>query len=630
MDELTPNPDDCKRFEPNQFKKEKCKNCGRPWQQHLGVITQAQVDAYVSVRQKEEQDKKDKEAAAKAKLKAKAVAKKKAAQAVEDNWLFDGSQAAEAEKDDDSEDDDLGFRMFSAGEFGAAPVESRQARNSEIGKPLKVKNLIDFGECDVPDEDEPPPNQSMSAPPMEAAPSSFGGSGPRDSPTAGPSSLPSSSSLPSGGLYPPQSMTEAPPHDIVEDLLGQVEHLRCQLADANEERSIQVAIVRDEVAEKQLIIEDLKRRRTEDEARTAAAEAAAEAQAQRIADLESSGASASSAPTAELEQLRAANEAHVQRIAELESSSREVPSQASTAELEQLRTSNAELAQQMRDAAAEIERLRAGATAPPAPSTEESQEVERLRAEVQEIRHSSAQQDLLVQELRRCNAQLEEALKAAQAQAAQAQAPPPAAQEVAAVWSTATVALISELHGVSAQTRQLLAEDAASVGPSAVEVDRDPEAALKQLLEASLAARAAAERSSEERRRLEAKVSEAQAAAAAAITISASAAAAALPPSPARPAPAAQAPPTSASAAPSTASAGESAAAPASASPASPEGPLASPEAQAAAQAVGRQAAQALREVRQNAERQLAWLTKRIKQSEFGAAPLVDRGGGGD
>merc|ERR1719456_1773100 len=116
MDELVPNPDNCPRFEPNQFKKEKCKNCGRPWQEHQGVITQAQVDVYTASKKKAAEDKAAKEAEAKAKAKAKIAAKKKAQQAVEDEWLFDGSKAAADDKDDDS-DDDLGFRMFSAGEF---------------------------------------------------------------------------------------------------------------------------------------------------------------------------------------------------------------------------------------------------------------------------------------------------------------------------------------------------------------------------------------------------------------------------------------------------------------------------------------------------------------------------------
>jgi len=51
MDELVENPDGCTRFEPNAFKRVKCKQCGRPWHEHKGVITEAHVDGMVKLSQ---------------------------------------------------------------------------------------------------------------------------------------------------------------------------------------------------------------------------------------------------------------------------------------------------------------------------------------------------------------------------------------------------------------------------------------------------------------------------------------------------------------------------------------------------------------------------------------------------
>lgn len=58
-------------------------------------------------------------------------------------------------------------------------------------------------------------------------------------------------------------LDEQPGDSVQEELLAEVQHLRQMLADANEEKNIQVAIVRDEVAEKQSLVEDIARQRME-------------------------------------------------------------------------------------------------------------------------------------------------------------------------------------------------------------------------------------------------------------------------------------------------------------------------------------------------------------------------------
>mmetsp|Transcript_120285 Transcript_120285/g.256740 ORF Transcript_120285/g.256740 Transcript_120285/m.256740 type:complete len:469 (-) Transcript_120285:67-1473(-) len=263
MDTLTPNPDNCTHFEANPFKKEKCKHCGHPWTAHKGVISPETVAGYMSAKQKAEEDKLQKEADAKEKARAKALAKKKRNQSQDDEWLFDGKeQAAEGDSDDD-----LGFRMFSRDDLDSAPLEQPER---VAFKPLKVVNLIDFDECDVA-EDEPAPvvagagvSSGHGAAPgaadptaakLEASHGAAIASTPRQSIAGGVG----------GGMRTPDQVPMVRAQQD-EELLTEIQHLRQMLADSNEEKSIQVAIVRDEVAEKQQLIEDLLRRRAETDA----------------------------------------------------------------------------------------------------------------------------------------------------------------------------------------------------------------------------------------------------------------------------------------------------------------------------------------------------------------------------
>jgi len=267
-----PNPDRCQRFEPNAFKKEKCKNCGRPWQEHLGVISQELVDGYVQAKQKATSEREKKEAEAKAKARAKAVAKKKAVQAVEDEWFFDGPKDDNA-MGDDSEDDDQAFRMFSRDDLDSAPIERRQARGSETNKPLKVVNLIDFGECNVTEEPMSfgaaaasssdrglgGVTHRLSCPsllPFAGKPSA--GSAGSDSPILASTSRRSEPALSLHSLGPPMD-AEFPQQELESEL----QHLRQMLKDANEEKSIQMEIAGDEVAAKQQVIDTLSRERSD-------------------------------------------------------------------------------------------------------------------------------------------------------------------------------------------------------------------------------------------------------------------------------------------------------------------------------------------------------------------------------
>mmetsp|Transcript_1382 Transcript_1382/g.3044 ORF Transcript_1382/g.3044 Transcript_1382/m.3044 type:complete len:643 (-) Transcript_1382:265-2193(-) len=259
MDEsqLTPNPDKCPKFDPNPFKKEKCKNCARLWNEHLGVISEELARGFIQAME----DKRQKEVAAKAKAaaKEKAVARgKKPNKAVEDDWLFGGSNDACAADVADDSDDDMGFRMFSRDDLAAVkpPPQQREAA------PLKVVNLIDFGECDIAEED-PSPHSAVGAP--ESV----------------------STATPQGEAdmeTPPRLRTAAEQSATQESLLEEIQHLRQMLSDADEERNIQVAIIRDEVVEKEQAIEALKRQRIE--AEEALSQVSAELQAKKAAEKE--------------------------------------------------------------------------------------------------------------------------------------------------------------------------------------------------------------------------------------------------------------------------------------------------------------------------------------------------------
>lgn len=293
--ELTANPDGCAKFDPNPFKPEKCKNCTHLWRQHLGVIDDAIVQRHVGALRKAADDKQKAEEEVKAKAKAKKLAKQKQNAAVEDEWFFDGSKESTHAAEVDS-DDDVGFQMFTPDCMPSSNLDKRQAEI--VNKPLKVVNLIDFGECDVPEE-APVPQGTGSA-------------------TTLPGQAGSTSSL--SGFETPQaaqamnnavsimgSMATLGGRDIEKERLREeLDHLRQMLADSIEEKNIQVAIVRDEVAEKQVSIEELAKKRAEAEASLQEARAEVEALRAQLSQQPAAAPPAEDAAglRAEVEQLR--------------------------------------------------------------------------------------------------------------------------------------------------------------------------------------------------------------------------------------------------------------------------------------------------------------------------------------
>mmetsp|Transcript_2039 Transcript_2039/g.4610 ORF Transcript_2039/g.4610 Transcript_2039/m.4610 type:complete len:534 (+) Transcript_2039:141-1742(+) len=277
MDELTPNADNCPRFDPNPFKKEKCKNCGRLWNEHLGVIDKSIVQGFIKAKQKVLEEKQKAEEEVRAKAKAKALAKKKQNQAVEDEWYFDGSGSNDKagivpEVPEADSDDDLGFRMFNRDELESAPIDARLRREVEANRKLKVVNLIDFGECDVPEDTSPFGEtggdgnffhaSSGTPDPLPEAAAPARTSMPPPQIRAGSGNVRTTSAPQLQLPTPARSSGTHPPADE-EALRFEIEKLQQMLWDANEEKNIQVAIVRDEVLEKQNMVEELMRHRAE-------------------------------------------------------------------------------------------------------------------------------------------------------------------------------------------------------------------------------------------------------------------------------------------------------------------------------------------------------------------------------
>jgi len=218
---------------------------------------------------------------------------------------------------------------------------------------------------------------------------------------------------------------------------------------------------------------------------------------------------------------------------------------------------------------AELKRLReaggagpptAAEASPPSLPSDVAVELEQLRAEVNELRQFKAKQEAPMQ-------------------------PTPSIQPGQPAFSAEAAALIVELHGVCGQTCQTLAEAVPGAEDGAIS-EASPEAGLRRLRDVCLAAHAGAQRSSDEQRRLVAKLAEVETSAEAAAVAAAAAMTAAT------------------SLAPTA--------------PTEPQPTPAAAEVLAAAQQPARQAALALREVRVNAERQLAWIGKRIKMHKAG------------
>jgi len=151
-----------------------------------------------------------------------------------------------------------------------------------------VVNLIDFGECDVVEEQEAAaatPAPGITPRPAAADPAADGDG------VVGAVGADSLANLSTG--------EEAP------DLLAEIQHLRQMLADANEEKNIQVAIIQDEVTEKQRLIDDLAQKRAQSEAALKAATEQLEALRSKDASGPADGEDGAPPRTDEVEQWRA-------------------------------------------------------------------------------------------------------------------------------------------------------------------------------------------------------------------------------------------------------------------------------------------------------------------------------------
>lgn len=464
MDELVPNPDGCSGFDEHPFKKGKCRNCGRLWNEHKGVIPHEIVARIVRERQKILDDQKKKDEAAREQARAKAVAKKKQTQAVEDEWFFDGSREEDVQEDSD---DDMGFQMFMGHEVRTSRFQKPVKADR---KPLKVVNLIDFSACDVPDvpEDRMPGFAPLASGPADQAPAPPGrpslasmegamhAGGPLAIPGAARNSLPSAHAL-----FGRVEQND----EVVQELQNEIQHLRQMLADANEERTIQVAIVQDEVLEKQQLADELARQRDQAEAQLRDAR-------EQLSSLEARVAQS----TKERDEARA--------LAERGS----LEAERSRSEAEQLR--------------AEVERLQVEVAALQVPASEA------------ERSHSQAQQ--LRTEVERLQAEVAALQAPTQLPAQGGPAPEPAGapgftERPAQVLEVSPSALgtILELRELCAQTQAALGCDGSRPeqgGDSA----GDFEAELRSLHDAVRAAHAAAERVSSERKHLAEKLRDAE------------------------------------------------------------------------------------------------------------------------
>jgi len=337
--ELSANPSGCSNFEPNLFRRERCKHCGRSWTLHAGAISD---EALVENQQRMAEaasSQLGRQAAAKAQARAKTQARLVRERAVEDSWLFGdpndvgSDEILDASSDGDS--DRSGFRMFFSSDLAGGGARPEAAdRASSLGRLPTVVNLIDFRECNVADDRPRAPAPAdvadaagqtafaISPSPTSAASWLAGGfardaagakasssssaaaassssatvagasaarssprgrSSPTPVPSAGQGGLPTGlrrdgDSMPSASSAPARlqvACISATQTECEEDARGQlgrqlnegtgkrqeqalleeVQYLRQMLADADEEKRIQLAIVRDELAEMQRVMD---------------------------------------------------------------------------------------------------------------------------------------------------------------------------------------------------------------------------------------------------------------------------------------------------------------------------------------------------------------------------------------
>jgi len=176
--------------------------------------------------------------------KAKAIAKKKANRAVEDSWFHDGGSPGRFDSDSDEED---GLKMVDPMDFfNSQPSRAR----APVASNFKIKNLIDFDECDLAVEESVPTlshdlnssmsNSSRSTSASSTAPGSLSADG------RGALNWIAPERNPNVGMF------ESAPDSNA--LLAEIDSLKLMLATADAEKRIQMEIVAEE---KQFVIDKL-------------------------------------------------------------------------------------------------------------------------------------------------------------------------------------------------------------------------------------------------------------------------------------------------------------------------------------------------------------------------------------
>lgn len=230
MDDLVENEHGCVRFEPNPFKQAQCKSCRSPWYQHKGAIDEELLCVFVESRRKANEDKQRKGEQEKREARAKKRAKKKNSGAVEDAWLREGTSPAEGndmevcsdsgDASDGDGDGDAGFRMLEVDQSHRRSPERMEAQP-------KVVNLVDFAECDIPEEE----SQAGSVQLADVGSGSCGAGGQAELAAA-------------AAGFESQSQ--------------EVEYLRLRLASVNEEKRLEMEILQEKVSAEQAVCGQLR------------------------------------------------------------------------------------------------------------------------------------------------------------------------------------------------------------------------------------------------------------------------------------------------------------------------------------------------------------------------------------
>ncbi|CAD7929509.1 unnamed protein product [Amoebophrya sp. A120] len=257
--QLTANPSGCDGFQKNPFKPENCKKCGKSFLEHLGIISAqdlADATALYEQRIKKEEDRKNAKAADahKKTFEARLEKQKEKKQAEEENdWFFDddkkSSQAAKNKLPSPAAPAPSGaggeehIHMMTEDELRKANEQLQ--KKAQAGKAnVQIKNLIDFAELE--EEAKEHMAASRSLPTLDVPPPSDGSRSPH---VGGAQTLPTNlgmkTSSPNTDRFDIAQDFGAPGQDI-----NAVEELKAELAMLNEERTIQIEILRDEYESK--------------------------------------------------------------------------------------------------------------------------------------------------------------------------------------------------------------------------------------------------------------------------------------------------------------------------------------------------------------------------------------------